>query len=63
MMAYLIKHRAIPASKDLYQAKAEQGHAVNRPGKVYLEAIPELPIGEVWVGGEAIQVARMEINI
>jgi len=63
MMAYLVKHKALPFSGDMVSATAEQGYSAGRPGKVLLEAIGNDPVKEIRVGGKAVTVARMEMMI
>ncbi len=63
MMAYLVRHRALPFTGSTHTAVAGQGFSVKRPGTVYLEAIGNDPVSEIWVGGAAVSVARIEMEI
>lgn len=61
MMAYLVRHRMFSFNGSTNTAIAEQGFSVKRPGTVYLEAIGHDPVREIWVGGAAVGVARIEM--
>ena len=63
MMAYLVRHRVLPITGSIQTAVAEQGFSVKRPGMVYMEAIGSDPVSEIWVGGAAVGVARIEMEI
>ncbi len=62
--AYLVKHKLVNYSKDLYQFKIQQGEAINRVGHMEVQVQIERDVPtQVRIIGQAITVFKTDIDL